>query len=42
MQEIMQFFQFILNYFTWSKEKKSLFYILTEIFSESIKNKLDF
>ena len=36
------FFSFILSYYTWSKEKKSLFYTLMEIFSASIKNKLDF
>ena len=42
MWEIMRFFQLILGYFTWSKEEKSLFYTLMEIFSASIKNKLEF
>ena len=35
------FFQLILSYYTWSKEKKKYF-LHTEIFSASIKNKLDF
>ena len=36
MREIMRFFQFILSYYTRSKENKDLFYTLTEIFGTSI------